>query len=198
MTQRRYAPPGGRILRNGWPDWPECPTGHDAGSDWRDVASGKSDHPVVLANWHDTEAYCEWAGRRLPTEAEWEKAARGTDGRVYPWGNERPTREHCNFYHDVGATTPVGKYSPQGDSPYGAADMAGNVFEWVADWYDKDYYAVSPKDNPQGPAAGEYRVVRGGSWIANDDGVRAAGRHDRTPDGRNVRYGFRCARSPSS
>ena len=134
---------------------------------------GRDNYPVVWVSWGDAVAFCAWASQttgrqvRLLTEAEWEKAAHGTDGRIYPWGNEAPNAKSANFnmiyntkvFRD---TTEVGKYSPAGDSPYGLADMAGNVWEWTADWYSDTYYASSPASNPQGPTTGKYRVVRGG------------------------------------
>jgi len=167
-------------------------TGHNAGSYWRIIASGKPDHPVVYMNWFDADAYCEWAGRSLPTEAQWEKAARGTDGRKYPWGNEPPDEGRCNFYGNEGGTTAVGSY-PAGASPYGALDMAGNVWELVADWYDSGYYAVSPRRNPPGPSAGEYRVLRGGSWFDVARLVRSSSRLNGPPVLRIDFFGFRCA-----
>ena len=161
------------------------------------MPSGKEQHPVVNVSWEDAAAFCAWATRstgrqvKLPTEAQWEKAARGADGRKYPWGNEAPDKTRCNFNGEVGGTTPVGKYSPKGDSPYGAADMAGNVWEWVADWYDRSYYAKSPASNPQGPASGSGRVVRGGSWYFDHGYARAAYRNRNDAFPRNFDFGFR-------
>ncbi len=147
----------------------------------------KLDHPVVNVNWHDAVAYCAWlsklTGRQvaLPTEAEWEKAARGTDGRIYPWGGQKPDEEHCNFEWSVKDTTPVGRYSPLGDSPYGCVDMAGNVYEWCADWFDVNYYARSPVTSPAGPEGGVHRVARGGSWAIDSWDVRATCRDGGDP-----------------
>lgn len=154
------------------------------------------DHPVVQVSWFDALAYCQWAGGRLPTEAEWEKAARGTDARKYPWGNEpeiggasacvRANYEECKTI-----TLPVGHFSP-GASPYGALDMAGNVWEWVMDWAETDYYKNSPYENPQGPESGSYRILRGGSWKSNEWRLRVTLRHGLPPDTTFPDVGIRC------
>jgi formylglycine-generating enzyme required for sulfatase activity len=138
-------------------------------------------YPAMHITWFQAEAYCHWAGRRLPTEAEWEKAARGTDGRIWPWGNEQPNETLTNFMAIVRDTTKVGSY-PQGASPYGVFDMAGNVFEWVSDWWAWDTYRKGPDENPQGPETGKDKVLRGGSWVSDADAVRSAYRHAYSPD----------------
>jgi formylglycine-generating enzyme required for sulfatase activity/tRNA A-37 threonylcarbamoyl transferase component Bud32 len=155
--------------------------------------SGYADHPVVEVSWYGANAYCEWVGARLPTEAEWEYAARGPEGNIYPWGNEDPTCDLAQYSDCSGQTVPVGSF-PDGASWCDALDMAGNVWEWVADWYDEDYYDRSPSENPTGPTSGDLRVLRGGSWISDPDDVRGANRNWYGPDGTNNYNGFRCAR----
>ncbi len=187
-------------------------TGHPAPAYWDDHRRNKPEQPVSGVNWHDANAYCSWDNKRLPTEAEWEKAARGPEGFKYPWGNELdPTK--ANFGRKQEHTSNVDAY-PEGKSPYGAYNMAGNVFEWVADWYDPNYYKhADVKVNPMGPsdgaflsatgtyvdriAVGKKRVIRGGSWYAPAESVTNTHRfwNDPMNNSYGVGLGFRCARS---
>ncbi len=166
------------------------------------MPSGKKNHPAVQVTWDNAVAFCAWASQitgrsvKLPTEAQWEKAARGTDGRIYPWGNEAPNANLLNFNMNVKDTTAVGKYSPAGDSPYGVADMAGNVWECIADWWSDTYYASSPASNPQGPTTGQHRVQRGGGWNGNSSHARAAFRMWLGPSDRDGWTGFRVVVAP--
>ena len=150
-----------------------------------------SGHPVVYITWFDAQKFCQYMGGRLPTEAEWEKAARGPDGWIYPWGNMRPNMHTTNAKNMIGDTTPVGMF--RNDlSYYGLYDMGGNVREWVSDWYDANYYQVIPKINPQGPAAGEKKVLKGGSWGDIYRFTRAANRLSHEPGSPGHNRGFRC------
>jgi formylglycine-generating enzyme required for sulfatase activity len=159
----------------------------------------RGDHPIVNASWYDANAYCAWAGVRLPTEAEWEAAARGTDGRIYPWGNTWDSARLASskrLLRDAGATSPIGTF-PTGASPYGCLDMAGNCWEWCADWYDGEYYRYSPIRNPMGPGFSVGRVLRGGAWYYCDPAnFTTFNRLGLDPSLALSYTGFRCVSSP--
>lgn len=184
---------------------------HDPPSTWDDeAATSVGDRPAVGMGWADAEAYCKWAGKRLPTEAEWEKAARGTDGRRYPWGHMQPFVDIANYNRGlwvsesitlVPVTSGLEGMSVRhglktgGKSPYGLFHMAGNAAEWVNDWYDREYYQHSAEKNPQGPQSGEKKVIRGGSWADLPSALRVTARFSAEPEFQDRTIGFRCAMS---
>lgn len=164
---------------------------HEVAGVWTPDA-GYADHPINETTWFAARAYCVWRGVRLPTEAEWEKAARGDDGRTYPWGEETPTCEMANFAGCFYDSVPVDSY-PQSISPYGAYNMAGNVMEWVSDWY-VHHYDPADSENPTGPEHGDFRIFRGGAWFTAATQVRTTYRFAKLPVLTFQANGFRCAR----
>jgi formylglycine-generating enzyme required for sulfatase activity len=166
-----------------------------------DNSWGRENRPVIFVTWDDAEGFCQWLSRRtgetiqLPTEAQWEKAAKGTTIRLYPWGNSTPDCNRANFSGCSGQTNTVGS-SPAGQSPYGIQDMAGNVWEWCRDWYKSDYYASpeASQDNTTGPTEGTERVIRGGSWGLGPKALRCANRNSQIPTYSSNSLGFRISK----
>ena len=173
-----------------------------------EAVSAAGDRPAVGLTWKDAHAYCKWAGKRLPTEAEWEKAARGTDARRFPWGHMQPFVDIANYNRGVWVSYPITLVKVKsgikgmsirhglktgGKSPYGLYHMAGNAAEWVADWYDREYYGKSPKESPKGPEKGDKRVIRGGSWSDTPVGIRSTARVSAEPNYQDQTLGVRCA-----
>ncbi|BCA54495.1 conserved exported protein of unknown function [Nitrospira sp. KM1] len=182
---------------------------HDSPSTWDDeAATTVGDRPAIGMKWSDAAAYCQWVEKRLPTEAEWEKAARGTDGRRFPWGHMQPFVDIANYNRGLWVSEAVTLVpvtaglegmsvrhglKEGGKSPFGLTHMAGNASEWVSDWYDREYYQKAPESNPRGPENGEKRVLRGGSWSDLPAALRVTARFSAEPEFEDRTIGFRCA-----
>jgi formylglycine-generating enzyme required for sulfatase activity len=169
-------------------------TGHRAPYNWpkSGAPADRGSYPVTGVSWDDAAAYAKWAGKRLPTEAEWERACRGgVEEKIYPWGDEKPSKERVRF-DGVEGPGPVCALPKTG---FGLCDIAGNVWEWTADWYERTYYERAPDANPPGPESGQYRVLRGGSWADEAKYLTCAYRSWARPAERSPNIGFRCAKS---
>jgi formylglycine-generating enzyme len=161
---------------------------------WKKPDFSGDRQPVVGVSWPEAVAYCKWSGKRLPTEAEWEKSGRGKRPVNYPWGDSPPDSEKLNFNEEKMKSTPVGSYE-KGKSDYGIYDLSGNVSEWVHDWHFPEYYLFSPKKNPQGPEKGQYKIIRGGNWRNGIADVNLTYRNATAPNVRNDTVGFRCVKN---
>ncbi len=172
-------------------------TGHRRPPHWTSgtYQLDQAGHPVTNVSFNDAKAYSLWVGKRLPTEAEWEKASRGTVGQTYPWGDAF-RKDNVNCGNEYGGPTPADHF-PGGASPYGVWDSCGNAMEWCEDWYYDEYYKTAPRDNPEGPPGGQYRVIRGGFYAGNKADVRCAARHWAPEANMQDHIGFRCSKSPA-